>query len=240
MSEVLFPLFSTIHNESRERQFSLLLRATWLLTTLAVCGLAPLAGLAEPLMTAWISHEAGQQTKLLLQLLALAGMLGCATNASNFFLLGTGRTRWGALLSMTTGATTVAVAALVLPRYGLRGAAVAAVLSMLAQQALLGFYMLPRIFGRSFSPGLFVVSFHTPVIIGLVEVFAITRISFFHGLSLLPLLGIYPVLSVACGLVIIASQWRPSRPSAHLGDVIALLEFLRRKMRFGRKPICVA
>ena len=51
MSEVLFPLFSTIQSESKERQFSLLLRATWLVTTLAVCGLAPLAGLAEPLMT---------------------------------------------------------------------------------------------------------------------------------------------------------------------------------------------
>lgn len=233
MSEVLFPLFSTIQSESKERQFSLLLRATWLATTLAVCGLAPLAGLAGPLMTAWINVEAGQQAKLVLQLLSVAGILGCATNASSFFLLGTGRTKWSAVLGIATGATTVAVAALVLPHYGLRGAAVAAVSSMLVQQAILGLYMIPRVFGKAFSAGPFLVSFYAPVIIGLTEAFVIARIPFFHGLSLVFLLGIYPVLSGICGLIIIASHWRRSSQSIYTKDISTLLVFFGRKIRNG-------
>jgi O-antigen/teichoic acid export membrane protein len=235
MSEVLFPLFSSIQSESKVRQFSLLLRATWLLTTLSVCALAPMMGLAEPLLTAWIGGQAGQQAALPLQLMAVAGMLGCATNASYFLLLGVGKTKWTALLSVATGLTTVGVAAWVLPRFGLRGAAVGAIFAMLVQQALLGALVLPRIFGAAFGAGRFLLAFYTPVAVGLAFAFGIMPLTLFSKLRLVPLLGLYALVSILCGIVIVACHWRPSKQSVHFEDVVRLLVFFRHALELGGK-----
>lgn len=172
MSEVLFPLFSTMSHDSRERRAELLLRTSWLLTTLSVAVLVPLVALAEPLLRVWIGESVARDGATVLQLLAVAGVLGCATNASFFMLLGMGNTRWTAGLSIATGVVTLVVAAVAIPHLGVAGAGVGAIAAMLVQQALIGFFMLPRVLGSALRPGDLFLSLHLPVILGLAVTFA--------------------------------------------------------------------
>ncbi|MBI3416407.1 MAG: oligosaccharide flippase family protein [Verrucomicrobia bacterium] len=168
MSEVLFPMFSATSSETLEQKANKLMRASWLLTTLSVMILIPLVPLAEPLLSLWINPDTGRQAALVLRFLALTGAIGCATNASYFFLLGNGKTTWIALLTITTGLTTFGVSACLLPRYGLKAAAVSGVAAMLAQQVVLGFFMLRSIFQKHLSVWDLVVTLHFPVWIGLI------------------------------------------------------------------------
>jgi len=63
------------------------------------------------LLRLWIGPDVGEQGGFLLQVIAAAGALGCGTNATYFFLLGSGGTRAISVISITTGVVTVAVAA---------------------------------------------------------------------------------------------------------------------------------
>ncbi len=176
LSQVLFPHFATLEGESSARKTELLLRASWLLTALAVCVLAPLIPLAHPLLTVWISAEAADAAAPVMQVLALAGILGCATNASFFFLLGNGDTKALAVLSGITGLATVAVAAVVLPRYGLRAAGIAAAAAMVAQQLALALVILPRVLGSALHPAALASALYSPVLAGLGAVAAVMMI----------------------------------------------------------------
>ncbi len=167
MSEVLFPLFSTMTRDSRERQAEVLLRTSWLLTTLSVAVLVPLVPLAAPVLQVWIGGTVATEGATILRLLAIAGVLGCATNASFFMLLGMGNTRWTAGLALATGTVTVGVAALAIPILGVAGAGVAAIAAMLVQQGLLAFHMLPQVLGPALRGRDLFVSFHLPVVLGL-------------------------------------------------------------------------
>jgi O-antigen/teichoic acid export membrane protein len=167
LSQVLFPHFATLEGAPPERKADLLLRASWLLTALAVCALTPLVSLAHPLLEAWISLEAADAAAPAMQALAVAGILGCASNASFFFLLGVGRTRALALLSGVTGIVTVVAAAVVLRRYGLPAAGVAAVAAMVAQQAMLALVVLPGALGDAIRPARLTLALYVPVLAGL-------------------------------------------------------------------------
>lgn len=167
LSQVLFPHFATLEGAPPERKADLLLRASWLLTGLAVCALTPLVALAHPLLTVWISAEAADAAAPAMQALALAGILGCASNASFFFLLGVGETRALAALAGVTGIVTVAAAAVVLGRYGLPAAGVAAVAAMVAQQAMLALVVLPRVLGEALRFARLALTLYVPVLAGL-------------------------------------------------------------------------
>jgi O-antigen/teichoic acid export membrane protein len=233
MSEVLFPLFSTVEGESVDRKLDLLLRTSWLSTSLGVCGLVPMVGLANPLLGAWIGRETAEQAGLVLQLLAAAGILGCANNAVNFYLLGTGRTRAVAVLSLTAGLSAVAVAAVVLPRFGLNGAAISAVVSMVVQQAALRFWILRRVFGAAFTPGKALASLYLPIAIGLLVAFPVTQLNSLATLRLIPILAAYLALSLLCGVCIVVCDAMLPGAEAHRHDLARVLLFARQKLRIA-------
>jgi O-antigen/teichoic acid export membrane protein len=233
MSEVLFPIFSAAGADSLERKFLLLTRATWLLTSLSVCALVPMVGLARPLLAAWINPDTARQAGLTLQVLSIAGILGCATNATYFFLLGTGRTRLMAVLSFVTGVSTVLGALLIIPRFGLRGAAFGSLISMVIQQTLLIAYLLPRIFGPAFSLVKCSVAFHLPVVIGLALAFASTQLKCLNGCSLLTVLAGYALAGVLCACLILVCHWKIPYVSIHLSDAVRVLAFVRAKLGTG-------
>lgn len=201
LSQVLFPHFATLEEAPPERKAELLLRASWLLTALAVCVLAPLIPLAHPLLGIWISATAADAGAPVMQALALAGILGCATNASFFFLLGNGDTKSLAALSGVTGLATVVVAAVVLPRYGLRMAGVAAAASMVAQQGMLALVILPQVLGRAIRPLALVNALYAPVVAGLVVV-GITLVLGPAPRGWLMLALTYAAVGVGCALAI--------------------------------------
>ncbi len=239
MSEVLFPMFSAEGDTPRSQKFSLLMRSTWLLTSVAVCGLAPMVSLAKPLLEAWISPDTAAQASILLRVLSLAGMLGCASNASLFFLLGEGRTKLSALLCFATGGTTVIGAVCILPIFGLRGAAFSALLAMLAQQILLSGYILPRIFGSDFKRIRCGAALYAPVLVGLVFALVVTHFGLGTGFKLPSILAVYAFLAISCGGLIMGLQALLPGGGQHVTDAAKVLTLALERLKRKRQILCV-
>jgi O-antigen/teichoic acid export membrane protein len=133
IGEILFPFFSTVQKESSERRADLLLRSSWILNVLAASALGGLIPVAGPLLHLWTGAEVANEAQRVLVLLAIAGMLGCTTNAFAFYLLAIGRTQSNALISFVTAAATLATSAVALPLYGWPAAGWSACIGMIAQ-----------------------------------------------------------------------------------------------------------
>jgi O-antigen/teichoic acid export membrane protein len=133
VGEVLFPLFSTMLQEREEHQADVLFRASWLLNLLAVSVLGGLIPVAGPVLQLWTNAEVAAQGERVLVTLALAGILGCGTNVFSFYLLGSGKTRANALISLVTAITITITSALALPLFGWQAAGWSACAGMAAQ-----------------------------------------------------------------------------------------------------------
>jgi O-antigen/teichoic acid export membrane protein len=133
IGEILFPFFSALHRESTERTAELLFRSTWVLNLLAAALLGALIPVAGPLLYAWTGKEVAVQTEGLLVILAVAGMLGCASNVFGYYLLASGRSHSNALIALVTAVVTIATSAIALPAFGWRAAGLSACLGMVAQ-----------------------------------------------------------------------------------------------------------
>jgi len=231
MSEVLFPLFSALSADTQLQKANQLLRASWLLTTLGVMVLAPLLPLAQPLLAVWINPEVGQRAGVVLQTLAIAGMIGCAVNGSYFFLLGNGRTAWIAALSLLTGTVTITVSLWVLPIYGLKAAAVSTLAAMMAQQAVVGFCLLKKVLGRSVSSRSIFLSLYLPIVVGLtigLGIQLLLRADWISNWGWLILS--YLAIAGMCGLgILLANHFSPNSRQ-HSEDVRRIVEWVRSQL----------
>jgi O-antigen/teichoic acid export membrane protein len=133
VGEILFPFFSSLQKESSNRLADLLFRSSWVLNVVAASALGALVVVAGPLLQVWTGREVAIETQGLLVVLALAGMLGCASNVFVYYLLANGRSRSTALSALVTAVVTLATSAVVLPRFGWQAAGWSAALGMIAQ-----------------------------------------------------------------------------------------------------------
>lgn len=227
MAEVLFPMFSARAGEAPERQADLLMRSSWLLTSLAVSILVPLVPLAEPILALWIGEAVAAEGRLVLRLLAVAGAIGAATNASFFFLLGTGRTPSVALLSLGTGVATVAVAALAVPRFGLPAAGAAGIAAMLVQQGLIALVILPSVFGAALHRRSAVASLYSPVVVGTAMALAALGLGVGGVRGLPAVAAAYVGIAMACGAAVLATGIALPGGAARRRDVGRLVRLVR-------------
>jgi O-antigen/teichoic acid export membrane protein len=133
IGEILFPFFSSLQKESSDRMADLLFRSSWVLNVLAATALGALIPIAGPLLYVWTGKEVALQTQGLLVVLAVAGMLGCASNVFTYYLLANGRSRSTALTAVVTAIVTLATSAVALPHFGWQAAGWSACLGMIAQ-----------------------------------------------------------------------------------------------------------
>jgi len=133
IGEILFPFFSSIQKEPSDRIADLLFRSSWVLNLLAATVLGALIPVAGPLLHAWTGKEVAIETQGLLVVLAVAGMLGCASNVFAYYLLANGRSRSNASIAIVTAGVTLATSALTLPYLGWHAAGWSACLGMMAQ-----------------------------------------------------------------------------------------------------------
>ncbi len=133
ISEILFPFFSSLQKESSDRVADLLFRSSWVLNVLAATVLGALIPVAGPLLHVWTGKEVAIETQGLLVVLAVAGMLGCASNVFGYYLLADGRSRSTALIALITAIITLATSAVALPHFGWHAAGWSACLGMIAQ-----------------------------------------------------------------------------------------------------------
>jgi O-antigen/teichoic acid export membrane protein len=136
IGEILFPFFSSLQKESSDRMADLLFRASWVLNVVAASALGGLIVVAGPLLRAWTGTEVALETQGLLVVLAVAGMLGCASNVFAYYLLAQGRSRSTALIALLTAVVTLATSAVLLSRFGWQAAGWSACLGMIAQIAV--------------------------------------------------------------------------------------------------------
>jgi O-antigen/teichoic acid export membrane protein len=133
VGEILFPFFSMLQNEARERRVDLLLRSSWMLNLLAASALGAIVPVAGPVLNLWTGPRVATEAELTLVTLSVAGILGCGSNAFVFYLLAEGRSRANAIIAFVTAAFTLLTSALVLPAFGWRAAGWSAGVGMLAQ-----------------------------------------------------------------------------------------------------------
>ena len=133
IGEILFPFFSSLQKESNDRIADLLFRSSWVLNLLAATVLGALIPVAGPLLHAWTGEEVAIETQGLLVVLAVAGMLGCASNVFAYYLLANGRSRSNAMIALVTAVVTLTTSAIALPYFGWQAAGWSACLGMIAQ-----------------------------------------------------------------------------------------------------------
>ncbi len=134
LAEVLFPMFSALSNDTPERRANILIKSSWIITSLAVSMLVSVIPFAHSLILMWMKNIfLADQGSFVLQVICLAGAFGSATTAGYFFLLGIGKTQKITYISILTGVVTVITALLVLPVFGLRGAGIAALTAAIVQ-----------------------------------------------------------------------------------------------------------
>jgi len=176
MAEVLFPAFSHMQGEGdRTRESRALLRATWLLSTLSVLVLGPLVVWAHDFLRLWMGADVAAGASGVLRVLALAGVIGSSVNASYFYLLGTGRTRWVAAMSLVNTIGVVCGSIALVPRLGLAGAGWGVLAGSLAQ-VVVTTVAWSRIFRGEVSLRSQLATFYGPVVVGALVAEALTQL----------------------------------------------------------------
>jgi O-antigen/teichoic acid export membrane protein len=166
--EVLFPVFSyqSAAND-RQREAMMLMRSTWLLTTLSAGIMVPVFVLAGDFLQLWVGPVVASGSAPVLRVLAVAGLLGSASNAGVFYLLGVGKTEWSALLSAATGATVLLGSLLLVPRLGLAGAGWGNVAAMFVQSGIV-IHMWRRLFRGIMPARVYLSALYGPTAVGLI------------------------------------------------------------------------
>jgi O-antigen/teichoic acid export membrane protein len=145
--DALFPQFSINAAESLSRQSEIFFRASWMLNLIAGMVIAPLLAWAPSVLGVWVGSETSLFATPVLQVLTLGGMLGCAGNVFTLYALGVAKTRYTALLSVTTAVTTTLASILLLRAFGFAAAGVGGVAGMLIYVAVM-IWLTHRHFGN--------------------------------------------------------------------------------------------
>jgi O-antigen/teichoic acid export membrane protein len=85
----------------------------------------------------WINQEYANQGAGIMKILCAGIAVGCLFASHSFYLLGTGRNRWLALLAFAQGVITSIACAVLVPRIGLEGAGWGLTLGTLSQLVFL-------------------------------------------------------------------------------------------------------
>jgi O-antigen/teichoic acid export membrane protein len=135
--DALFPQFSINAGEGLARQSEIFFRGSWMLNLIAGMVIAPLLVWAPSLLGVWVGPKTSLFATPVLRVLTVGGMLGCAGNVFTLYALGVAKTRYTALLSVTTAVTTTLASILLLRTFGFAAAGVGGVAGMLINVAVM-------------------------------------------------------------------------------------------------------
>jgi O-antigen/teichoic acid export membrane protein len=218
---VVFPAASSLSRSSQESQLqSLYLRGTKAVTA-AVCFPAlALCIFSREFLLHWIGPEFAEQGALVLRLLAGGFFLNCLGHVPYLMLQSTGYPEVAARLAMIYGVANVALFALLIPRFGIVGAAA----GFLASQILVVPWIVHRanrLFRIRWSALL--ANSYRPLLVA-------------SGLGCLACLGLRPwassmlrllVASIVGGLVYMVATWTTGLGTAERAECLAAIDQLR-------------
>lgn len=165
--DALFPQFSLNANEALDRQSEIFFRASWMLNLVAAMVLSPLLPWAPSLLLVWVGPAAAEFAAPVLRVLTVGGLLGCAGNVFSLYSLGIARTRYIALLSVTSALTTTIASIFLLRSFGFAAAGMGVVLGMLANVCVM-ISLIRHHFGSHANPGRVATAVILPIAVSLV------------------------------------------------------------------------
>jgi len=123
VGQVLFPEVSKMQGQGEEEGAArMAVNASWLLTTLSAMLFVPLVVLGHDLLRLYLSPSMADNATTTLRILAIGTAVGCVFAIPSFYLLGTGRSRWLAAMSLLYGLVTLGGCLVLIPTLGVIGA----------------------------------------------------------------------------------------------------------------------
>ena len=124
VGQVVFPAVSHLQGQGRENDAARhTISATWICSFFGVSLITAVLCLAPDFLRLWVGEQVAQAVAPTLRVLALNNAVSMAFAVPNFYLLGTGRSHWLAVMAIFQGVITFGTAYLLLPGHGLIGAA---------------------------------------------------------------------------------------------------------------------
>jgi O-antigen/teichoic acid export membrane protein len=233
LGQVLFPMVSTLTGQDRRREsHRIVFLASWLLTALSICLLVPLVVLARDVLLIWLGPVYAANSFTLLRLISVSAVVTSAFIVPSFFLLGVGETKWLALMSTIQGTITIAFSLILIPRFGLNGAAWGVAVATVAHIMTI-ILMWTRFFKEDICRAVYFSNSFANTVVGIVfaVVLSVARDTLGGQLGLIPL-GLAAVgLSVlTLAAIILTSSMLPGWFDRH-ELLVALFERANRVLR---------
>jgi O-antigen/teichoic acid export membrane protein len=166
-ADVLLPAISEVDSsEGRDRAIFVTMRVGWLLSVLTTSVMACLVVFGRDVLRVYMGPSISGSCEGLLTLIAVTAIASSGSVAITQYLLGIGNTRWTAMIALASGAVGLVGGLLLIPRFGLTGAA----WSDLAAIALVRPIMHSQIWrkdARTTRPGIFAAYLYGPAMIGI-------------------------------------------------------------------------
>ncbi len=198
--EVLFPRFGSMSNQSVAQRQLFFQTSSWVMSVLTAAMLAPLALLANGILTVWVGAEAANGSDQILIVLVLGGMVGSASNVFVYYAMGIGRNAPVAgisvLYSVLTVLMTILLIAYVGPQAAGAGLLVASVFRVVAS-----LHLTRKLFFPTLTWAELLVSTVLPVLVGTACVLGGYYTSWARPDDWFTLLPLYAVLAGAIMVV---------------------------------------
>lgn len=166
VGQVLFPEVSRMQGEGEDEGAArLAVKASWLLTTLSAMLFVPLVVFAHDLLRLYLSPSMADNATAALRILAIGTAVGCVFAIPSFYLLGTGRSRWLAAMSLLYGLATLVGCLLLIPSLGVIGAAWAMSAATIVHLVML-LMLWQRVLRVWIPRGEYIASTFAPLVIG--------------------------------------------------------------------------
>lgn len=124
VGHVLFPAISNLQGAGKHEEAALkMVDATWLCSVVGLAGVAAIIALGPDILTLWVGAGISEKASGALQILGAANGVSMVFAVCSFFLLGTGRSKWLAIMAVAQGIVTFSTAYITIPIYGVNGAA---------------------------------------------------------------------------------------------------------------------
>lgn len=124
VGQVMLPAVSHLQGEGRMKEAAQhTVNAMWLSSVFGAALISVVIGFSGDILRLWIGPAVADEAASTLRILASHNAISMLFAVPNFFLLGSGRASWLAWMAIAQGIITFAVAAYLVPVFGLSGAA---------------------------------------------------------------------------------------------------------------------
>ena len=166
IGQVLFPAVSEMQGAKEEQKAGHITILTgWMISTIAISIFIPFFVFTKEILVFWLGYAISNEITDLSRILSIGAAIGCLFAIPSFYFLGTGRTKWLAIMSFLHGAFVILFSLILVPKMGLIGAGWAFTLGTIAHLMTL-IVMWEKIFFIWISKENYYSSIFGPYIIG--------------------------------------------------------------------------